>query len=357
MARERLTKRLAAAEGAEGNGGDPEKPFPGTVNQPDRKFVERDHYHTFEHSVNHELPDMRHDWQNDQRDEIGFPIPTVASIRAAASKAVKLSVLLLGDKVAEDTIEAQARDFMKMGSDSLNESLKRFADSENLYKKAEEKEEEKVEAKKAEEKEEEKVEAKKAEEKVEEKVEAKKAANPIENLGDKKAPPFTKEDGGKKGEDKEEKVEAKKAEEKVEEKKEAKKAEEKEEEKVEAKKAEDKEEKVEAKKAEEKVEEKVEAKKAAELDIQLTAAEDEEEGEVNAAEEKLLASIFEAEDMEEEKEAKKGEDEEEKVEAKKASEKKGVSKLGGQPKVASEGKEIDLSNLWESAPDVSKLFE
>lgn len=287
MARERLTKRLAAAEGAEGNGGDPEKPFPGTVNQPDRKFVERDHYHTFEHTVNHELPDMRHDWQNDQRDEIGFPIPTVASIRAAASKAVKLAVLLLGDKVEENTIEAQARDFMKMGSESLNESLKRFADSENLYKKAEEKEEEKVEAK--------------------------KAANPIENLGDKKAPPFTKED---------------------------------------AKKAEDKEE-VKAKKSEDKEEEKVEAKKAAELDIQLTAAEDEEEGEVNAAEEKLLASIFEAEDMEE----KKAEDEEEKVEAKKASEKKGVSKLGGQPKVASEGKEIDLSNLWESAPDVSKLFE
>jgi hypothetical protein len=337
MARERLTKRLAAAEGAEGNGGDPEKPFPGTVNQPDRKFVERDHYHTFEHTVNHELPDMRHDWQNDQRDEIGFPIPTVASIRAAASKAVKLAVLLLGDKVEENTIEAQARDFMKMGSESLNESLKRFADSENLYKKAEEKEEEKVEAK--------------------------KAANPIENLGDKKAPPFTKEDAkkaedkeevkAKKSEDKEEeKVEAKKAEDKEEEKLEAKKAEDKEEEKVEAKKAEDKEE-VKAKKSEDKEEEKVEAKKAAELDIQLTAAEDEEEGEVNAAEEKLLASIFEAEDMEE----KKAEDEEEKVEAKKASEKKGVSKLGGQPKVASEGKEIDLSNLWESAPDVSKLFE
>ena len=50
-------------------------PYPGNVNQPDRKDPAWDQYHTFEQTVNHELPDMRHQWQDDSRDEIGYGIP------------------------------------------------------------------------------------------------------------------------------------------------------------------------------------------------------------------------------------------------------------------------------------------
>jgi hypothetical protein len=73
-----------------------------------------------------------------QDHETGFGIPesstpTVASIRAAASKAVKLAVLLLGDKVSEDVIEEQARDFMNLGPEVLEGSLKRFSETEEMY--------------------------------------------------------------------------------------------------------------------------------------------------------------------------------------------------------------------------------
>ena len=62
-----------------------------------------------------------------------YKIPNVSDIRSAASKAVKLAVLLLGDKVSEEDIEAQARDFMKLGSKGLNASLIRFAKTQELY--------------------------------------------------------------------------------------------------------------------------------------------------------------------------------------------------------------------------------
>lgn len=60
-------------------------------------------------------------------------IPTMKAIRSTASKAVKLAVLMLGDKAPEETIEAQARCFMQLGADGLEESLERFQDTQNLY--------------------------------------------------------------------------------------------------------------------------------------------------------------------------------------------------------------------------------
>ena len=132
--RTRMTERRTseAVDGAEA--------YPGNVNQPDRKFKTWEQYHNFEQKVNHELPDMRHDWQNDERDEIGFGItepwgasPTVASVRVAANKSVKLAYFLLGDKVAEDIIEDQANDFMLMGPEALDRALGRFAKTGELY--------------------------------------------------------------------------------------------------------------------------------------------------------------------------------------------------------------------------------
>jgi hypothetical protein len=113
-------------------------PYPGTVNQPNRKFRRRDEYHTFEHSRNHETPDMRTEWRDDSHDEIGFGIPDtrgpmVASVRVAANKAVRVAVLLLGDKVDGDTIEAQARDFMSMDVRALDRTISRFAETQDLY--------------------------------------------------------------------------------------------------------------------------------------------------------------------------------------------------------------------------------
>jgi len=124
MARERLTRRKAVEDNI---------PYPGTVNQSDRKFKKRDQYDTFEQTVNHELPDMRTEWKDNPRDEIGFGIPKVAKIYATAQKAVRLAVLFLGDKVDDKSIEAQAREFMRLGTARIDSALKRFAESENLY--------------------------------------------------------------------------------------------------------------------------------------------------------------------------------------------------------------------------------
>jgi hypothetical protein len=136
MARIRLTdpRRMASGRMAvEDN-----TPYPGTVNQPDRKFKRRDEYDIDWETVNHPYPDMRHEWKDDARDEIGFGIPEgsppkIAAVRVAATKAVRAAVLLLGEKVEDDVIEAQARDFMAMGAESLDRTLQRFADSQSLY--------------------------------------------------------------------------------------------------------------------------------------------------------------------------------------------------------------------------------
>ena len=305
-------------------------PYPGNVNQPDRKDPKWDEYHTFEQKVNHELPDMRHDWQNDERDDIGFGVPeawgkqpTVASVRVAANKAVRVATLLLGDKVADTVIEAQATDFMAMSPKAMDRTLQRFADTQALYKAADEADE------------------KPADEKKEEKAEEKKAA-------DEKLPDFIKE----------------KIEEKKEDKKEDKPAEEKKAgeaeflPKIEKPGAEVKaaDEKPADDKAEEKVEEKVEEKKASttgkvagEFDIELTSSTDDELEDDPEADERL-ASLFDDPSMVATQETSSRKTE--------ASQKKtGITKLGGQPRVASaEGNGVELSSLWKTAPDVNEAF-
>ena len=289
MARKRLTRRLAA---------DDTTPFPGDVGNPDRTDPKSDAYDPYQQTVNYELPDMRAEWRQEKRNEIGFGVPTYASVRQAASKAVKLAMLLLGDKVEEDVIEAQAKDFMRLGSDVLDSSLSRFMETEKLYAEDEDEDDE------------------------EKKEEAKK--------------------GEDEDEDEEEKEEAKKGED-----------EEEEEEKEEAKKGEedDEEKKEEAKKGEEDEEEKEEAKaksSVAELDIEMVRAEDDEEDDEEDTETaSLLASIFAEEEPEEE-----GESEEKEADEKKA----GISKLGGQPKVAADMSSDDIGSIWDDAPDVSQVF-
>jgi hypothetical protein len=134
--RERLTRRQAA---------DGSIPYPGMVGNEGRKFKTWEQYHTFQQQVNHELPDMRTEWKDNPRDEVGFGQAkdqtgvsenlkhTVASVRQAASKAVKLAVLLLGEKADEEVIETQARAFLAMGDEQLDASLNRFAETEHLY--------------------------------------------------------------------------------------------------------------------------------------------------------------------------------------------------------------------------------
>lgn len=376
MQRKRLTRRNAA---------DDKTAYPGSVNQT-RQDPDRAKYHTFEHTVNHELPDMRHEWKNDQRNDIGFGIPTVASIRSAASKAVKLAVLLLGDKVAEHVIEAQARSFMKLGPKALNASLLRFAESETLY--AGEEVEEEVKA---------------ADEEVKEPVAkapvaavAKKAEQTDACTADQNAPNPAVPDQpviSKKAEDvpvvpapvaaavvapvvpeakpatKPVAAVAKKAEdEKVEEEVKASDDEDvaeeieamdellagdDEEEEVEA--SDDDEEEMEASDDEEEVKAPVaKQSKVAELDVQMSGDEM-DETEMSAEDEKALASLYADDEM--------ADDEEKPVAKKTASKgvqaKKGVKKLGGQPKIAASNVTASdsLDNLWQSAPDVSKIFE
>ena len=299
-------------------------PYPGNVNQPDRKDPKWDEYHTFEQKVNHELPDMRHDWQNDERDDIGFGVPeawgkqpTVASVRVAANKAVRVATLLLGDKVADTVIEAQATDFMAMSPKAMDRTLQRFADTQALYKAAEEKP---------------------ADEKAEEKKEEKPADE--KKAADEKLPDFIKE--------------------KIEDKKEDKPAEEKKAgeaeflPKIEKPGAEVK--AADEKPADDKAEEKVEEKKASttgkvagEFDIELTGSMD-DEVEADPEADERLASLFDDPSMVAVQETSGRKTE--------ASQKKtGITKLGGQPRVASaEGSGVELSSLWKTAPDVNEAF-
>jgi len=355
MSRVRLTQRNAA---------DMSIPYPGNVNQPDRKDPSWDEYHTFEQQVNHELPDMRHEWKDNPRDDIGFGIPdanppTVASIRVAANKAVRIAVLLLGEKVDDEVVEAQARDLMAMSGDAMDRTLSRFADTQKLY--AEDKEEDDKDSKKAKrvwDKDEKKwVEsADKDEDKDEKKAEDKK-----EDEDKKEASAALVKKDDKKAEDKVDEKDEKKAEDKKEDKKEipefiqkkideSKEKKSKDEEKDEDKKATDDKDEDDKKAAADKDEEKEEKKAGInELNIELTGAAD-EEVEPDPEADKQLASLFDDgfTAVEEEK------DEEEVKSSKKA----GIKKLGGQPKVAStSGESVDISSIWESAPDVSQVFK
>ena len=331
---------------ARGRSAADQTPYPGNVNQPDRSDPAWDEYHTFEQRVNHELPDMRHDWQNDGRDDIGFGIPeawgkqpTVASLRVAANKAIRVAVLLLGDKVGEEIIEAQARDLMAMGPKAMDRTMQRFAETQKLYAADEaDKVEEKVEDKKA------------ADEKVEDKKEdAVKAsdlkalvASAVAEAFKAALPDFIQ----KKVDEKKDKEDDKKA---------AVAADEKDDKVVE---------KVEDKKAadvvdeDDKVVEKVEDKKASatktgmnEFDIELTGAMEDEVAPDAEADERL-ASLFDNDGL---AAAATAGNSTHKVEA---SQKSGIKKLGGQPRVASaEGAGVDISSIWQSAPDVSEAFK
>jgi len=335
--RVRLTQRTR-------KGADSSVPYPGNVNQPDRTDPAWDQYHTFEQQVNHELPDMRHEWQEDERDEIGFgvqesvknpgaapigeakgtPAPTMASVRVAANKAVKLAVLLLGEKVPEKVIEQQARDFLHLGSEAMDRTIARFANTQKFYA-----EDEDVTSSKA-----------LAEQNKAVPPAIQTPANPQE--ADKAASEKKAEEAPK---TEEKKVEAAAAPKKAEE--------------APAPVVEEKEAK--SKKAEEvapvvpvaPVEEKKEAAKktsATDMDIELQGAEEEMAPDPEA--DAKLASLFKADEV-------PAEDEEAKpVEAKTTAKKAGVTRLGGQPKVAAEGGEqTDLSSLWASAPDVNELFK
>jgi hypothetical protein len=412
MSRVRLTQRSKRAA-------DMGIPYPGNVNQPDRTDPDWEQYHTFEQQVNHELPDMRHDWKNDERDDIGFgvsepwgqspTVPTVASVRVAANKAVRIAVLLLGEKVEDEVIEAQARDLMSLSQTAMDRTLARFAETQKLYaddddegeEEAEKKEakskksddeededeaEEKKEAKskKSDDEEEEKAEPeKKADDEDEDKADEKKEAKsknsaeegevkPGAEEAEKKAtskkaelPPELKENAQKMKEHAEKKEDKKASKELAEKADAEKKSDDEEEEKAEPeKKAEDKpaeekpvEEEKEAKKAqddEDDEEEEVVAKKASpnEMDIELSAAADEDEEEMTPETAAQLASLFEGKDG-------TAADEELPEKKEEASKKAGIRKLGGQPKVASASGDgtTDISSIWESAPDVSDVFK
>ena len=118
--------------------------FPGDVGNEERKknYRKIDEYHTFEQTVNHELPDMRHDWQDNPRDEVGMGIPKTAkkTLVTATANATKLAYFLLGKKASDEMIEAQARDFLRLGSDRLEAAVERFAETVDLYEDEEEEE-------------------------------------------------------------------------------------------------------------------------------------------------------------------------------------------------------------------------
>jgi hypothetical protein len=153
---------------------------------------------------------MRHEWQDNPRDDIGFGIPkestlSVASVRVAANKAVRIAVLLLGEKVADEVIEEQARDLMGMKSEAMDATLARFAETQELYEAADDSEEKAAESIQ-EKKEEEAKEDKKASEVVaedekkddEKKDDAKEAAEDERKDEDKKeaSEALVKESGG-----------------------------------------------------------------------------------------------------------------------------------------------------------------
>lgn len=125
MIRKRLTARMQVA-------GD-DTPYPGNVNQPGKVDPDRAKYDNYKEEIGWELQDKRTDWKANPRDEVGFGIPKVAAVYATAQQAVRLATLFLGDKANDDHIEAQARDFMRLGARRIQAALKRFNDTATLY--------------------------------------------------------------------------------------------------------------------------------------------------------------------------------------------------------------------------------
>lgn len=138
MARTRLTTRVAALKQRKAES-QKDGLFPGDVGNMERSknYHDIDEYHTFEQTVNHELPDMRHDWKDNPREETGHGIPKMAKVYMAAKKATKLAMIMLGEDADEETITAQARDFMRMGGNALTATINRWAEMEENKETAE----------------------------------------------------------------------------------------------------------------------------------------------------------------------------------------------------------------------------
>ena len=344
MSRVRLTARGQRAAD--------QTPYPGNVNQPDRKDPAWDQYHTFEQTVNHELPDMRHQWKDDSRDDIGYGIPeawgkqpTVAEVKVASNKAVRVAILLLGDKVGDEVIEAQAADFLAMGPKAMDRTMTRFAETQKFYAE-DDKEEVKDDEKKAAD---DKVEDKKDEDKAEKTATSEaECKTKIEKPGSPEQPKVAEDmKDDKKDEDKKSTCAADDV-------KEDKKDEEKKAAMPEfiQKKIDEKKEKDEKKAADESDEDDKDEKKASkvamgDLDIELTGAMDDEVAPDAEADERL-ASLFD--------DAVTAGNSDRKVEA--SQKKAGITKLGGQPRVVTaSGSGVDISDIWQSAPDVSAAFK
>lgn len=133
MSRNRLTTRVAALKARKAES-QKDGLFPGDVGNEEREknYHDMDEYNTFEQTVNHELPDMRHEWKDNPREETGHGIPKIAKVYMAAKKATKLAMMLLGEEAPEKMIEEQARDFMRMGGNALTASINRWAEMEEL---------------------------------------------------------------------------------------------------------------------------------------------------------------------------------------------------------------------------------
>lgn len=292
-------------------------PYPGNVNQPDRQFKTDDQYSNYEHTLNHPTPDMRHEWKDDERDEIGFGIPeawgsnvTASTVRVAANKAVKLSYLLLGNKVAEEVIEDQANDFMLLGPEALDRSLGRFASTGELYAEDDEDDDDDSEEDSKEASEETKVAEEDSKEDSKEEEDTKEASEEDAKVAEEDSKEDSKE------EDEEDTKEASEEDTKV----------------AEEDSDDDDSEEEESKEA------------SSSMDIELTSSEP--EGEVEPDE--RLAGLFDDDIPAELPEPGAGRE---------ASEKAGIKSLGGQPRVAGDGGDAkDISSIWQSAPDVSEIF-
>ena len=84
-----------------------------------------------------------------------------------------------------------------------------------------------------------------------------------------------------------------------------------------------------------------------EFDIELTSAMDDEIEPDADADERLASAVFSDDQGAGNSDGK----------SESSQKKAGISKLGGQPRVASVGAAgVDISSIWQSAPDVSEAF-
>jgi hypothetical protein len=65
--------------------------------------------------------------------ELDCLVAETAKSKETAALAVKVAVLLLGDKTPDKTIEKQARIFFELGQDALEKTIEMFKDTERLY--------------------------------------------------------------------------------------------------------------------------------------------------------------------------------------------------------------------------------